>query len=480
MKFLKDKKKYVNKAKKLKNKVLTKVLKQREIDEFSNSHFSSRSAEKYRTLSLSIFLFSVVLVVFIFAYISFKNKIQEMDSRESLSPLKIVIPHPNEAASMDDYKTVSYKLKTGDSINRLLVNLGMSNQRATHILGSLRGVFNVKKLKVGQVVNIKYKSLIAENGRTLREKIVLEEIKIPVSTEEEVLIFRNEEGEYRAKKLTKALVKHFMKYKGEIDTSLYVDGVEIGVPANIMMELIRYYSFDVDFQRDIRKGDKFELLFESYYTEDGEKVRDGKILYTALELSKDNIKMYRHKMKSGYEIFFDENGKSVQKSLLRTPINGARISSGYGMRRHPILGYSKMHKGVDFAAPTGTPFFAAGNGTITKVKRGWNGGFGNYIRVRHNNSYSTEYAHISRFARGMRVGKRVRQGQVIAYVGNTGRSTGPHLHYGVLYKNKRIHPRRVRSVSSVKLKGKDLIEFKKVQKTIDNYRLNTPNQNRFF
>lgn len=464
--------------KKIKDEILKKINRADEIDEFSSSHFTYNKFDKIKVLSISIFAISLVLILFIYSYVYITNKITETDVSDSIGDLKIVIPHPDSASHLDDYKTLDYKIKRGDNVANILTKIGITNGDAYNILESLKKKYDVRKLKVGQVINLKYRTILAEDKKDIIEKLVLDEMRISISPEKEVMVFRNNQNTYTTKEVSKTLVKHYMKYSGEIKTSLYVDGIEAGISGNIMMDVIKYYSFDVDFQRDIRKGDKFEILFESFYTEEGEKVRDGKILFSSLELRKEKILLYRHKTKSGYDIYFDENGRSIQKSLLKTPINGARISSGYGRRRHPVLGYSKMHKGTDFAARVGTPFFASGNGTVVKAAKGWNGGFGNYIKVRHNSTYSTEYAHISRFAKGMRVGQKVRQGQVIAYVGSTGRSTGPHLHYGVFYNGQRINPRRVKSVPSIKLRGDELINFKKQKTLADSYRLNTPNQNK--
>jgi len=463
---------------KIKNDILQKIHKTNDIDEFSNIHFSNTKFDKMKVLSLAIFTISLVLIIFIFSYIHIKNIILENDVSGSIEPLKIVVAHPEDTINFDNYKTLNYKIKRGDNLANILTKIGITNSDAYDILQSLKQKYDVRKLMENQIVNLKYRTILAQDNKDIVEKLVLDELRIPLSSEKEIMVFRDEQNKYQSRELNKALVKHYMKYNGKIETSLFEDGIKAGISGNIMMEVIKYLSFDVDFQRDIRKGDKFEILFESFYTEEGEKVKDGKILFVSLELRNQEILLYRHKTKSGYDIYFDENGRSIQKSLLKTPINGARISSRFGMRRHPVLGYSRMHKGIDFAARVGTPFFASGNGTIVKIATGWNGGFGNYIKIRHNSTYSTEYAHISRFARGMRVGTKVRQGQVIAYVGNTGRTTGPHLHYGVIFNGQRMNPRKIKSVPSIKLRGNELIAFQSQKKLIDSYRLNTPNQNK--
>jgi murein DD-endopeptidase MepM/ murein hydrolase activator NlpD len=240
-----------------------------------------------------------------------------------------------------------------------------------------------------------------------------------------------------------------------------------------MMNMIHLYSYDVDFQRDIRSGDKFEMLVESFYSEDGKKVKDGNVLFSSLTLQNRSIDVYAYKINGNVE-YFDFKGNSMRKSLLRTPVNGARVSSRFGMRRHPILGYSRMHKGTDFAAPRGTPILAAGSGTITYFGR--KGGYGNYVQIRHNSDYSSAYGHASRFNRKFRVGSRVKQGDVVAYVGSTGRSTGPHLHFEVLFRGRQINPSKVKATSGIKLTGKELAKFEISRAEIEKYRKEIPNQ----
>ena len=239
------------------------------------------------------------------------------------------------------------------------------------------------------------------------------------------------------------------------------------------MNMISLYGYDVDFQRDIRSGDKFEMLVESFYSQDGKKVKDGNVLFSSLILQNRGINVYMHKIENRIE-YFDAKGNSIRKSLLKTPINGARVSSGFGMRRHPILGYSKMHKGMDFAASSGTPILAAGNGIVVYMAR--KGGYGNYVEIRHNSEYSTAYGHASRFNKKFRVRAKVKQGDVVAYVGSTGRSTGPHLHFEVLYKGRQINPSKVKATSGIKLLGKELARFEVSKAEIEKYRKNIPNQ----
>ncbi len=435
---------------------------------------------RIKAIFVAMFLVLFVMVFYFRALI--KERAEYEEEVGLIEPITINVPHPNDEINIDDYESVDYTVKSGDNFASILVGLEIDDQQIADALTVLKKSYNLKKLKVGQRINVKYRSRFKETGdeeRGVEEYRILDEIAITISPEKNLVVIKGDDGKFKTQEVDKELVKYLMKYKGEIESSLYVDGIDMGISPNIMIEMIRLYSFDVDFQRDIREGDSFEILYETFYNEDGEKVKDGNILYSVLNLRGEDMPMYRYKAKDDSQaLYFDENGRSVQKSLLRTPINGARLSSRYGMRKHPILGYNKMHKGIDFAARIGTPFFASGDGVIVMKK--WFGAFGNYIRIRHNSEYSSEYAHISRFKKGIGVGSRVKQGQVIAYVGNTGRSTGPHLHYGILYRGKRMNPNRVKSTPNKKLAGSDLEAFNISKENIERYRKNTPIQNNNF
>jgi murein DD-endopeptidase MepM/ murein hydrolase activator NlpD len=240
---------------------------------------------------------------------------------------------------------------------------------------------------------------------------------------------------------------------------------DAGMPIDVVVELIRLFSFDVDFQREIQAGDSFEVLYDSYYDRAGSLAKTGPLRYGAMMLSGKRLEFYHFVTADGTDDHFDPKGRSVRKTLLRTPVDGARISSGYGKRKHPIQGYNKMHRGVDFAAPRGTPIYAAGHGVVERIGR--NGGYGKYVRIRHNSTYKTAYAHLKSYAKGMKRGVRVKQGQVIGYVGSTGNSTGPHLHYEVFYDSKQVNPLKVKLPSGKKLAGADLEAFQTARAEAD-------------
>ena len=260
------------------------------------------------------------------------------------------------------------------------------------------------------------------------------------------------------------LYKKEIVVKNSINKNLYSSAMEVKLEPNIIIEFARIFGFEVDFQRDIRNGDWFEIYYEKFEDENG-KVRDtGKIIYASMYVNKEEINLYNFKYKNDEE-FYDIKGKSITKSLMKTPINGARLSSSFGMRKHPILGYNKMHRGTDFAAPSGTPIMASGSGTVTRAR--WCGGGGNCVKIKHNSSYETIYAHMKSFAKGIKEGRKVKQGQIIGYVGSTGLSTGPHLHYEVIVNGKKVNSQKLKLPSGKVLKGKAREEFELKRIKID-------------
>jgi len=267
------------------------------------------------------------------------------------------------------------------------------------------------------------------------------------------LLTRNlDTDKFEKKKIITNLNKRIIFKEGKILQSLYKTAIDLNIQPNIIIEFARIYGFQVDFQRDIRKNDIFQIMYEVFEDDNGKVFETGKIIFADLKLSGVNNSLYYFD-KKGNEGHFDQNGKSVEKALMKTPINGARLSSAFGMRKHPIDGYNKMHRGTDFAAPMGTPIMASGSGVVTRAR--WCGGGGNCVKIKHNSTYETIYAHMKNFARGIKEGVRVKQGQIIGYVGSTGKSTGPHLHYEVLVNGKQINSQKLKLPSGKTLKGKN-------------------------
>ena len=346
----------------------------------------------------------------------------------------------------------TFTIKKGDTLMPLLIGAGLPRSQAHAAITALTKHFKPKNIRPGHKMTLKFK-----DGGDVGVKPVFAALVFQPNIYNTITVALNEQGGFEAGKQKTIVQRRLFRAEGKITSSLYLSAVKAGVSPSILMELIRLYSWDVDFQRSIRPGDGFEVMFEKLYTEDGEFARFGNVLYGKLVLSGTNLPLYRFTTKAGLTDFFGINGKSARKALMRTPIDGARLSSGFGRRRHPILGYTKMHRGLDFAAPRGTPIYAAGNGTV--VYRARNGAYGNYIRIRHNSEYSTAYGHMSRFSRKVRRGRRVQQGQIIGYVGTTGRSTGPHLHYEVLNRGRQLNPFRLKLPSGKSLKGAELVRF---------------------
>lgn len=385
--------------------------------------------------------------------------------------IEIRVVNKGKVLDIDQVQIYERIVESGDTVLGFLLDVGLDEEKVVKVLSVLKKKLDPRDIVVGHSMIAKYKVKMKRDdlGKITGKIVFLDEFKIVTSPEIEYVVIKDKSGDFVAKKVKHELIQKIARYKGKINEGLFVDATKAGASANAVMNMISLYGYDVDFQRDIRSGDEFEIVVEAFYNEGGKKVKDGNVLFAMLDLAnKRKIAMYAHRMPNGTLQYFDKKGYSVKKSLLRTPINGARVSSGFGFRRHPVLGYSKLHKGVDFAARTGTPIFAAGDGKI--IYRGRYGGYGNFIKIKHNSTYQTAYAHMSRFNRRFRNGSRVKQGDVIGYVGTTGRSTGPHLHFEVIRRGKAINPSRVKSVSGSRLKGSKLKEFEKTVAEIEKYR----------
>ena len=357
-----------------------------------------------------------------------------------------------EAIANDIQKVI--EVRPGDTLYGVLVNAGITEDDANSAVGAIAEIFSPRDLRAGQEITLNITTASGTRERAADTQLMGLSFEPSVTTD--VTLKRNDTGSFIAAAVDKPIVEHDRRAAGIIDSSLFDAAQEAGVPMPVVADLIRTFSFDVDFQRDIQDGDAFEVLYERMESEDGEFVKSGKILFASLTLSGKTIPVYYFE-RDGDGEYFTPKGEAIRKSLLRTPVDGARVTSGFGMRMHPVLGFSKLHKGIDFGAPTGTPIFAAGNGTVVEI--GKKGAYGNYVRIRHNGEYQTAYAHMSKFAKGVRKGDKVKQGQVIGYVGATGRVTGPHLHYEIMVAGKQVNPGKVKTVASNKLTGKQLKAF---------------------
>ena len=355
---------------------------------------------------------------------------------------------PQNAAPPRVEKTLS--VSSGDTLMGLLVRAGLDRAEAHSVITSLEEVFNPRRLQRGQELCLTFTDWPEQEA-------LLYSLNLKLDIAREVEVQRCEDTGFVSREIVHDLDTQPVRVDGRIESSLYDSALKAGVPREVLVQMIRAYSFDIDFQRDIQPGAGFALLYEEEWNRRDEEVRGGAVLYASLTTGGRTLAIYRYETTDGVVDFFDPEGKSVGKTLMVTPIDGARLSSRYGMRRHPILGYSRMHRGLDFAAPTGTPIMAAGDGIVEFAGR--KGNYGNYIRIRHPNEYHTVYAHLSRFASGVRRGARVKQGKTIGYVGSTGMSTGPHLHYEVLHRGKHINPTTMASPPSRILEGQEIESF---------------------
>ena len=363
--------------------------------------------------------------------------IDDAESVESLPETEIAAP---EALALNHK---AFVVEAGEILMAELLEIETDTRQAHAATLALGEVFNLRRIRAGQHVD----AVFDADG-------LLELAMTPVPGER-IVVRRGGDGTYTAERTELPLELQYVAIDGRIVSSLYQAAVDQDVPLDVLQRMILSYSFDVDFQREIQRGDSFSILYERYVDEAGEVVRYGLPLFMSLNVSGATLPVYRFTPQSGFADYFNDVGESVRKALLRTPVDGARITSGFGQRT--LFGYTAMHKGVDFGVPTGTPVMAAGNGVIESI--GYNGGYGNYIRIRHNSTYKTAYAHMSRFAQGLVAGSRVRQGQTIGFVGSTGRSTGPHLHYEVLVNNVQINPLDVRLPAGEILTGAELEKF---------------------
>ena len=351
------------------------------------------------------------------------------------------------------FKKINHKISSGETFNSILEQYSINQSEISQIKKLISKKINLNKLNT----NHKIEFTMDQTNNLVKEFV------FKISNKEKIYLTRNiETNDFNQKTLVTKLKKNILYKENKILKSLYASATDKKIPASIIVEFARVYGFQVDFQRDIRKHDSFQIMYEVFIDDNGKEIESGEILFANLNLSGEDNSLYYFDSK-GSEGHYDKNGKSVRKALMKTPINGARLSSPFGMRKHPIDGFNKMHRGTDFAAPMGTPIMASGDGLIKKA--GWCGGGGNCVVIKHNSTYKTVYAHMSKFASGIRSGVRVKQGQTIGFVGSTGKSTGPHLHYEVIVNGKKINSQTLKLPSGKVLKGQErkIFETKKIK-----------------
>ena len=405
--------------------------------------------QKFNPLIIVAFLIFFTILFFISSSIITKNNDKNRDNFEEITKTNEFKNITNFLISKinSPYQEISYTIQNKDTVEKILKKFKIRNEDIGHITKKLR------EKKLANIYSGRKLSLILKRLDDRTNTLINFVYPINNTTSIEIRKFKNN---FEVKENILQLYKNEIVVKNIIDNNLYSAAIDSGLEPNIIIEFARIFGFEVDFQRDIRKGDWFEVMYEEF-RDDNNKVRDtGKIIYASMYVNGEEINLYNFKF-NNEEDFYDIKGKSITKSLMKTPINGARLSSSFGMRKHPILGYNKMHRGTDFAAPSGTPIMASGSGTVTRAR--WCGGGGNCVKIKHNSTYETIYAHMKAFAKGIKEGRKVKQGQIIGYVGSTGLSTGPHLHYEVLINGKKVNSQKLKLPSGKILKGDERKQF---------------------
>ena len=417
---------------------------------------------KYNTIreyTIFFFLFIVIVIGLTFYSIYSNYKIDNLNKVYSILDNTYLKKTIREITNnlKPRYTFFEYSSKSGDNHQNIVDKLDISKKEKKKILNT---ILEEKKLKI---LNINQK-FVFKLDNLLEEKIV--EFRVETGKKNEIVFLKSaNKNKFSSKIIKKNFKKNIVYRETIIEDSLYNSAINLKISPNIILEFARLYGFQIDFQRDIWKDDSFQIIYEEFVNEDKEVIDTGQIIFANLNLQNIDYQLYKFEYAENKIDYFDENGKSVKKTLMKTPINGARLSSSYGKRKHPILGYTKMHTGTDFAAPTGTPIMASGDGKV--MKAGWCGGGGNCVKIKHNNVYQTVYAHMSKFGRGIKRGVRVKQGQIIGYVGSTGLSTGPHLHYEVIENGKKVNSQKLRLPSGKVLKGSERKNFEVAKIKID-------------
>ncbi len=427
-------------------------------------NFSNDESKKHLGFVKRYWVSIIYLLVFVGIFLIYSTTYNYVNNQEEVNEKNLEI-FLNSKESRDikknffsniqnPYSEYKYVIQNNDTIERILKKFKINKEEINLI---------TKKLKQQKLTNIYSGRELNIVMKKIGEKNSIIKISYPINNTLTIEIRKSQQAFLIKQNIIK-LDRKEVVITSKINNNLYSAAVEAGIEPNVIIEFARIYGFEVDFQRDIRKGDTFEIYYEKFVDEKS-IVRDtGKIIYAHMNVNNKEINLYNFKDKN--EIgHYDINGKSIVKSLMKTPINGARLSSSFGMRKHPILGFNKMHKGTDFAAPTGTPIMASGSGTVTRAR--WCGGGGNCVKIRHNSTYETIYAHMSKFASGIKEGRKVKQGQIIGYVGSTGLSTGPHLHYEVVVNGKKVNSQKLKLPSGKILRGKAREEFELSRIKID-------------
>ena len=402
---------------------------------------------KQKAKSLSHFIFLVLLIMittFVTYFYNNTKNLQNESFKKTLGNVYLQKTFAKITSELQDrYTEIEYTVVEGDNFESIINKIQLSKKEKKIFLETVKKNKEIRILRPSQKIYFKIDK---------KDVLTIVEFRIEINKKKEIHFVKDlNSKKFNSNVLEKELEKVITYKESKITNSLYQTAISIKIKANIIIEFARLYGFQVDFQRDIWKDDSFQVIYEEFLNKDGEVVETGNIIFANLNLQNKDLKLYRHEYEKNKIDYFDENGKSMRKTLMKTPINGARLSSSFGKRKHPILGFTKMHTGTDFAAPTGTPILASGDGLVVRAQ--WCGGGGNCVKIKHNRVYQTVYAHMSKFGKDIKKGARVKQGQIIGYVGSTGLSTGPHLHYEVIENGRKINSQKLKLPSGKVLKG---------------------------
>ena len=417
-------------------------------------------SKQYWVTFCSTFAIGLAIILVMFNYrpveasISPEKTIEQIKNEaiENFEEETVLSDNDTNLDAVEEAKNIQIvEIKSGDTLLKMLTGLGLDYNEANNIFLATKKVFDPRDLRVGQ----KFEIELSEDGKSVIS------MRSTLRTSEHLQLSQNNEGKYSAQIIKDELILELQSAKGKINGTLSIAMNNNGVPKSIVADFINIYSYSIDFRRDVKKGDSYEIIYENYITPEGKIAKYGNIIYAVLNLGKSKIELYRFKDSNGNLDYYDAKGLALKKTLSRRPMQyqSGRISSYFGRRRHPIYKDIRVHWGIDYPAPKGSHIYAAGDGVIQVAQ--YRSGYGNYIKIRHNSEYSTAYGHMNGFAKGMKPGTRVKQGQIIGYVGSTGRSTGPHLHYEVIKNGKRVNPLTIKASASENLRGQKLAKFKK-------------------
>ena len=417
-------------------------------------------SKQYWVTFCSTFAIGLAIILVMFNYrpveasISPEKTIEQIKNEaiENFEEETVLSDNDTNLDAVEEAKNIQIvEIKSGDTLLKMLTGLGLDYNEANNIFLATKKVFDPRDLRVGQ----KFEIELSEDGKSVIS------MRSTLRTSEHLQLSQNNEGKYSAQIIKDELILELQSAKGKINGTLSIAMNNNGVPKSIVADFINIYSYSIDFRRDVKKGDSYEIIYENYITPEGKIAKYGNIIYAVLNLGKSKIELYRFKDSNGNVDYYDAKGLALKKTLSRRPMQyqSGRISSYFGRRRHPIYKDIRVHWGIDYPAPKGSHIYAAGDGVIQVAQ--YRSGYGNYIKIRHNSEYSTAYGHMNGFAKGMKPGTRVKQGQIIGYVGSTGRSTGPHLHYEVIKNGKRVNPLTIKASASENLRGQKLAKFKK-------------------